>query len=59
MNGPLRGAFCEEGSPLAKRYDVACAGLQVVDVLVEGVDAGLFQRESTRPVGILALGGDA
>lgn len=45
---------------MAKRYDVACAGLQVVDVLVEGVDAGLFQRESTRARSVsLALGGDA
>ena len=45
---------------MAKRYDVACVGLQVVDVLVEGVDAGIFQRESTRARSVsLALGGDA
>lgn len=45
---------------MAKRYDVACVGLQVVDVLVAGVDARIFQRESTRAQSVsLALGGDA
>ena len=45
---------------MGKTYDVACVGLQVIDLLAVGVDAGAFERESTTAESVtLALGGDA
>lgn len=45
---------------MRRRFDVAVVGLQVLDMLVTGVDASLFQRDSTTADVIrLAPGGDA
>lgn len=45
---------------MARRFDVLCVGLQVIDLLVTGADCGVFDRETTNVENIeLLLGGDA
>ena len=45
---------------MEKRYDILMAGMQVVDVLISGVDEGIFRTETTNPDSIqLLMGGDA
>ncbi|MBQ8507109.1 MAG: carbohydrate kinase family protein [Clostridia bacterium] len=45
---------------MAFRYDLLCVGLQVIDLLVTGADASIFERETTNVGNIqLLLGGDA
>lgn len=45
---------------MARRFDVLCVGLQVIDLLVTGADRGVFDRETTNVENIeILLGGDA
>lgn len=45
---------------MARRFDVLCVGLQVIDLLVTGADRCVFDQETTNVENIeLLLGGDA